>query len=293
MNIFRLFSVWLVVQSTRTEICQFGFFCSTFLAEYPRGRAAGPANRPSGQHADRGGCGRTGEGGHRRGQRHGHGRRQRQLPRLTRQRFRLADRTLRVPQQARPDSRHLSKRTGKIRTGLFKFRTDREILNKKFFWPGFIANKSTTYTSGHDYLDAERASCLMNTHWNTVWSNRHHRALSLFSSTSCCGSSSSTSNYTFFQVWGSNPNQGNFFGFFSFFELPFESHHKKLPWLGFEPQTWKCGTGTATARWIAAQAWHAVKPRCRGKEGKRPVIAHCFTVFRWVFIRQLALFASR
>ena len=27
-------------------------------------------------------------------------------------------------------------------------------------------------TSGHDYLDAERASCLMNTHWNTVWSNR-------------------------------------------------------------------------------------------------------------------------
>ena len=28
------------------------------------------------------------------------------------------------------------------------------------------------YTSGHDYLDAERASCPMNIHWNTVWSNR-------------------------------------------------------------------------------------------------------------------------
>ena len=26
------------------------------------------------------------------------------------------------------------------------------------------------YTSGHGYLDAERASCLMNTYWNTVWS---------------------------------------------------------------------------------------------------------------------------
>ena len=29
-----------------------------------------------------------------------------------------------------------------------------------------------TYTFGHDYLDAERASCLMNTHWNTVSSKR-------------------------------------------------------------------------------------------------------------------------
>ena len=29
-----------------------------------------------------------------------------------------------------------------------------------------------SYTSGHDYLDAERASCPRKTHWNTVWSNR-------------------------------------------------------------------------------------------------------------------------
>ena len=37
------------------------------------------------------------------------------------------------------------------------------------------------YTSGHDYLDVKRASCLMHTHWNTVY----------------CGSSTSTSNSTF------------------------------------------------------------------------------------------------
>ena len=43
---------------------------------------------------------------------------------------------------------------------------------------GYILN-----TSGHDSLDAERANCLMNTYWNTVSSNGHHRALSLFSST--------------------------------------------------------------------------------------------------------------
>ena len=40
--------------------------------------------------------------------------------------------------------------------------------------------RNALYTSGPDYLDAERVSCLMNTHWNTVWSNGNHRALSLF-----------------------------------------------------------------------------------------------------------------
>ena len=32
----------------------------------------------------------------------------------------------------------------------------------------------TLYAVGHDYLDGGRGSCLMNTHWNTVSSNRHH-----------------------------------------------------------------------------------------------------------------------
>ena len=36
----------------------------------------------------------------------------------------------------------------------------------------FFPWTSVTYTSGHDYLDAKWASCLMNTHWDIVWSNR-------------------------------------------------------------------------------------------------------------------------
>ena len=52
---------------------------------------------------------------------------------------------------------------------------------------------------------------------------------------------------------------------------------KKLPWLGFEPQTWKRGTGTATACWIPAHTRPSVKLRCRGTQGKRPMIAYCFT----------------
>ena len=36
----------------------------------------------------------------------------------------------------------------------------------------FFPWTSVTYTSGHDYLDGEKGSCLMNAHWNTVCSNR-------------------------------------------------------------------------------------------------------------------------
>ena len=144
-----------------------------------------------------------------------------------------------------------------------------------------------SHTSGHDYLDVKRASCLMHTHWNTVY----------------CGRSSSTSNSTFSRsgvrtpdletccmccnsvYCGSSSSTFPGLGFkipvkaiFHFFPSPnflqrsingeyFLNHfidwlidwlinvschwsHKKLPWLGFEPQTWKRGiwrgTGTAT-----------------------------------------------
>ena len=93
-----------------------------------------------------------------------------------------------------------------------------------------------------------------------------------------------------FQVWGSNPSQGNFFAFFpspNFLQRSINGEYvlnNFIHWLGFEPQTWKrgicSGTGTDTAR-------------CRGREGKRPMTAYCFTVVQWVFIRQLALWASR
>ena len=51
--------------------------------------------------------------------------------------------------------------------------------------------------------------------------------------------------------WDSNPRPGN---------------------VGFEG-----GIGTATVCWTAAYTRHAVKPCCRGKQGKRPMTAHCFT----------------
>ena len=51
---------------------------------------------------------------------------------------------------------------------LYCLHSDRQFLRLTF-----------VYTAGHDDLDAERVSCLMNTHWNTVSSKRHHWALSL------------------------------------------------------------------------------------------------------------------
>ena len=148
----------------------------------------------------------------------------------------------------------------------------------------------------------------MNTHWNTVSSNRHHRALSLFSSTAwfdwvssvCyhlayCGRSSSTS-IPHFHVWiESQPRQffvmwfewqlilinrksslKNILHWLTVAESWEKGKSKKRSWLGFEPQTWKRGiwngSGTATACWMAAHARHAVKPRCGGKQGKRPLM---------------------
>ena len=128
------------------------------------------------------------------------------------------------------------------------------------------------YTSGHDYLDAERVSCLMNTHWNTVWSIRCNRGtFSVFLyrawfdcvSSVCCASSISS-----FHVWGSNPRQGTFFDvapmtihinrsiklFKQIFSIGLtvaeslekEKSQKRLPRLGFEPQTWKRGIWSGT-----------------------------------------------
>ena len=55
-----------------------------------------------------------------------------------------------------------------------------------------------------------------------------------------------------------------------------ESHHKELPWMGFEPQTWKrgiwSGAAAAIVWWTAAHSRHAVKHRCGGKKGKRPMM---------------------
>ena len=149
-----------------------------------------------------------------------------------------------------------------------------------------------THTSGHDYLDAERASCLMNSHWNTVWSYRHHRALSLFSSLQRAVAVPVPHQIPRFQVWGSNPSQGKLFAVFSFSQLcatvnqwriffkelyrliNMSSHSKKLPWLGFRTpdletwnlqRNWNCHSTRLT---------HAVE-RKRGKAPYEcPIASH-------------------
>ena len=115
----------------------------------------------------------------------------------------------------------------------------------------------------------------MNTHWNTVWSTRSHRALSLFSSTACCGNSTSTSNSTFSRYGVRIPVKATFCDvtpmtthinqskkFFKKYS-PLTDRRQKvgrrkksekkiltgvrtpdlerwdLTWLGFEPMTWK------------------------------------------------------
>ena len=70
----------------------------------------------------------------------------------------------------------------KLPTKFFFFSKKSRIPALKFTvlrrWPGTLTvdmgdwlRHGGTYTSGHDSVDAEEGSCLMNTHWNTVWSN--------------------------------------------------------------------------------------------------------------------------
>ena len=144
----------------------------------------------------------------------------------------------------------------------------------------------------------------MKTHWKAVWNNRNHRALSLFSSAACCGRASSTTHSTFPGL-GFEPQSRHFFVMWLQWQLIsinqwiklFKTYSplidrcrklgegkkaKKLPRLGFGPQTWKCeigcGTGTGTAR-------------CRGQAPYDCLLLH--TVFQWVFIRRLAFSTSR
>ena len=139
----------------------------------------------------------------------------------------------------------------------------------------------------------------MKTHWNTVSSNRQSKgAFPLFLSTACCGSSTSTSQFTFPGLGFESPVKAIFCD-----GTPMTTHihqskklfkkysplidrrtklgegkkAKNLPRLGLEPQTWKHGSGTATVCWIVAHARYAVTPRCGGNAGKTPYDAYCFT----------------
>ena len=108
----------------------------------------------------------------------------------------------------------------------------------------------------------------MNTHCNTVWSKRHHRALSLHIKFHVFRSGVRTpvKATPCFQVWGPNPSQGNFM----------------FPGLGFEPQSRQLHVSRSGVR-IPDKATSCFQvggsnPRPGNvDQGKRPMIAHCFT----------------
>ena len=88
--------------------------------------------------------------------------------------------------------------------------------------------KHTLYISGHDYLDVERASCLMNTpleHCVMQWAViGRFPSLPLQRGLTACRTCAAIQHAVAvpvprFQVWGSNPSQDHFFGFFSFSQL--------------------------------------------------------------------------
>ena len=97
------------------------------------------------------------------------------------------------------------------------------------------------YTSGQKSVDVEKGNCLMNTYWNTVWSNRHHRALSLFSSTAwldCVSRACAAiqrivavpvpNHISRFQAWGSNPLVEAIFSLFSFSQLSATVNQRRI-----------------------------------------------------------------
>ena len=175
-----------------------------------------------------------------------------------------------------------------------------------------------SYTSGHKSDDAENPSCLMNIHWNTVWSNRQSQGnlpVVLYNVVWLAAPVSLQiprfprsgvripvkiifSVFFLLLAFYSGQSMENIYWItlsINQYELPLDSHHKKLPWLGFELQTWKrrIWNGTDTACWAAVDGRRVVKPRCRGQQGKRPVTADCLTqCSNWVLIRQFALSAS-
>ena len=97
------------------------------------------------------------------------------------------------------------------------------------------------------------------------------------------------------------------------YELSLESHHKKWSWLGFEPQTWKRGIALTGIRTPDLETWNCLDWDSNPRPGNMEFaveleLAHhaveekresalwsllFHTVIQWVFIRQLALSASR
>ena len=79
-----------------------------------------------------------------------------------------------------------------------------------------------SYTSGHDYLDAEKASCLMNVIWTLCEAIGRFPCFPLQRGLTACRACAAVQravavpvpvHIPLFQVWGSNFSQDHFFGF--------------------------------------------------------------------------------
>ena len=145
------------------------------------------------------------------------------------------------------------------------------------------------YTFGHDDLEGKRASCLMNTHCNTVWNNRHHRALSLWQfqfhfkihlsrsgvpvpvKAIFCDVTPMTTHFNqsikLFKKYSPLIDRWR--------KLRRGKKPKKWFWLGF--RTPDLETWGLKGNWNCHGVVDCSAPRCRGKEEKRPLTTHCFT----------------
>ena len=170
------------------------------------------------------------------------------------------------------------------------------------------------HTSGHDYLDAERASCLINTHWNTVWSNGQSWGVFPVSFTAwfdcvlsvCCNSAYCASSSSTFPGLGFEPQSRRFFRFFFFFQLSATVNQ----WRIFFEQLYRLIN-------MSCHSSHITKKCLDWDSNPRPGNVECqvelelpqnaveekresalwflalHTVFQWEFIRQLPLSPSR
>ena len=135
----------------------------------------------------------------------------------------------------------------------------------------------------------------MNTHWNTGWSNRHSMALSLFFSTTYCGSS------TFSRFGVRIPVKAIFCGvtpMTTHIDQSIELFKNILHWLTVA-ESWEkeknrknCLDWDSNSRPGKRGLWSGTGSAtvcCRGKEGKRlwlPIASHSVPIGSWLFPRQ-------
>ena len=189
------------------------------------------------------------------------------------------------------------------------------------FWKGRFSHAKTMNVKSQrifwqDYLDAERASCLMNTHWNTVWSNGESQGAFPVPSTAwfdrvssvCCNSAYCASSSSTFSRSGVRIPVKAIFCDVTPMTTTHINQSIKL-FKKYSPLIDRCrklGEGKKSKKLILTgirtpdlETWNLqwnwnCHSTLKRKTGKAPVdcpLLH--TVFQWVFIRHRAFSASR